>query len=208
MIKRKKAISNLLQFTEALVADAADIFTIFSDLVGSTEYKNRLVNLDLPDIVWIQRQLVFLTRCADIIRKYGGNVVKTIGDEVFAYFQATADPIYILNCAIEIIQAFGNIKAYKGISEIHTKIAIDFGQVYNGSIDKIVLFDPIGVPVDRCARLISLAKADEIIFSKNFLEICATKKEISEIQKKYGYKNEEMELKGLGKISCYRFKAK
>ena len=205
-MRRTRAISHLIQFTEALVSDTADVFPMFSDLVGSTEYKSKLISLGAPDIVWVQRQLVFLNRCADIMGKYGGNVVKTIGDEIFAYFQATSDPIHILNCAVEIVQAFENIKAYQDISQIHAKVAIDFGAVYNGSIDKTVRFDPIGVPVDRCSRLISQADADEIVFSKFFLDICS-KMKAKKIQKEYGYKNAKLDLKGLGKIVCYRLKA-
>jgi class 3 adenylate cyclase len=207
-MNRKKVLSQLIQLTEALVSDTADVFPLFSDLVGSTEYKNNLISLRVPDIVWVQRQLIFLSRCADIVREYGGNVVKTIGDEIFAYFQATSDPFNILNCAVEIVQAFENIKAYQDISQIHAKVAIDFGPVYNGSINKSVPFDPIGVPVDRCSRLASEAQVDEIIFSKFFFDICSSKKDASEIQRKYGYENAELDIKGLGKIVCYRFKAK
>lgn len=207
-MNRKKVLSRLTQITEALVSDTTDIFPVFSDLVGSTEYKNNLISLGAPDFAWVLRQLIFLNRCADIIKTYGGNVVKTIGDEVFGYFQATVDPFDILNCAVEIVQAFENIKAYRGISQIHAKVAIDFGPVYNGSIINSVPYDPIGVPVDRCSRLASEAQADEIIFSKFFFDICSSKKDASEIQRKYGYENAELDIKGLGKIVCYRFKAK
>lgn len=203
MRSRQKTLKSLLELSETLVSDTADIYLLFADLVGSTEYKNSLILQGHPDIVWILRQLIFLNRSAEIIKKYHGIVVKTIGDEIFSYFEATTDPISIVNCGIEIIQSFANIHTFKGTSKIETKISIDFGLTYNGSINKSD-FDPIGVPVDRCARLNSLAKKNEIIFSDDFLDAVKSKGDVGVIKKKYGYESFSNELKGLGSVCYYR----
>jgi class 3 adenylate cyclase len=207
-MSRDEAISTLLQSAEMLVSDSADAYLLFADLVGSTEYKNNLVNQGHPDIIWIYRQLVFLSRSADIIRKYSGVIVKTIGDEIFAYFEAVTNPFDIINCGIEIIQSFDNIKTYKGKSKIEAKISVDFGETYNGTISKNIPFDPIGVPVDRCARLNSLTKSNQIIFSDDFLKILVKKKSLKYINAKYGIRSTEEEIKGLGKIKYHIIDAK
>lgn len=207
-MSRTKTIGTLQQLAESLVSDTADLYLIFADLVGSTEYKNNLISKNVPDIVWILRQLIFLNRAAQIIKKYNGIIVKTIGDEIFAHFDVTTDPTSILKCAVEIIQAFDNLRTYKGNSKIETKISIDFGLTYNGSIDKARIFDPIGLPVDRCARLTSLAKKNEIIFSADFLDTLATKQSLELIKEKYPYETFEEELKGIGKTRFYKILAK
>jgi class 3 adenylate cyclase len=206
MRSRRRTLKNLLELSETLVSDTADVYLLFADLVGSTEYKSSLILQGHPDILWILRQLIFLNRSAEIIKTYQGVVVKTIGDEIFAYFEATTDPISILNCGIEIIQSFGNIHTFKGASKIETKISIDFGLTYNGSINRSD-FDPIGVPVDRCARLNSLAKKNEIIFSNDFLDAVKLKADLDIIKKKYGYESFNDELKGLGPVCYHRIVA-
>jgi class 3 adenylate cyclase len=207
-MSKGKTIDSVLQFAETLVSDTADVYLFFSDLVGSTEYKRNLIKQNLPDIIWILRQLIFLNRTADIIKKYGGIIVKTIGDEIFAYFEATTDPSRILSSGIEIVQAFDNLKTFKGNSKIEAKVSIDFGLTYNGSIIKSEGFDPIGLPVDRCARLNSLAGKNEIVFSEDFLETLASNRPLEEIKEKYKYEIFEEELKGVGRTKFYKILAK
>lgn len=203
-MSRSKKVSSLLHLSESLISDKADVYLFFADLVDSTEYKNNLITQGLPDMYWILRQLIFLERSAGIVKKYDGIVVKTIGDEIFAYFEALTEPINILNCGIEIIQAFDNLNTYKGKSKIEVKISIDLGETYNGSIVKSVSFDPIGLPVDRCARLNSMAERNEILFSDNFLDALASKKPLADIKKKYGYTSYEEDLKGLGEVKYHK----
>lgn len=141
---------------------------------------------------------MFLQRAAEITAKHEGVVVKTIGDEIFAFFDATTDPEAVLKCAIEIIQGYENIKAYKGPSKIEVKASIDFGSTYNGSILDSVEFDPIGLPVDRCARLNSLAKKKEILFSKSFLLLAEEKFPGNGFKSKYGYETYMENMRGIG----------
>lgn len=203
-MKRQRKVELLPDIIESIAGDTADVFIVFLDLCGSTEYKQRCIESDQPDFTWICRQLIFLQRAADNIKKREGVVVKTIGDEIFAFFEATTDPELVLKCAIEIIQGYGNLNAYQGSSKIEVKASIDFGLTYNGSIVDSVEFDPIGLTVDRCARLNSLAKNNEILFSKDFLKIAESITSPKEFNNKYGYDNHKENLKGIGKIEYYR----
>jgi class 3 adenylate cyclase len=203
----QKKLIRLLEISESLVKDTADVYLLFADLVGSTEYKNTLVEEDLPDYVWIFRQLTFLGRSADIVKKYEGVVVKTIGDEIFGYFEAITDPQIIMNCGIEIIQAFENLNTFTGRNKIEVKVSIDFGSTYNGSIDKSGSFDPIGVPVDRCARLVAEATKSEIVLSNEFLEALISRSSLKKIKDKYSYQSFQKQLKGLGTIKYHKIVA-
>jgi len=202
-MKRQKKVELLPDLVESIVGDAADLFVVFIDLCGSSEYKQRCRMLKQPDLTWISRQLIFLQRAARIIKAYEGTVVKTIGDEVFAYFEATTDPERVLKCAIEVIQGYENLKAYKGDSKIEAKASIDFGLTYNGSIVDSVSFDPIGLPVDRCARLNSLAKKSEILFSREFLYLVQSKSSPEQFKSKYGYDSRTADLAGTGKTEYF-----
>jgi class 3 adenylate cyclase len=141
------------------------------------------------------------------VKQYNGVVVKTIGDELFAYFEATTDPEAILKCAIEIVQGFENLKSYQGDSRIEVKASLDVGLTYNGTILNSTLFDPIGSAVDRCARLNSAAKTNEILFSEDFRNSIEHKLTAEKFKRKYGYKGRKEKLKGIGITSCFGIRA-
>lgn len=203
-MKRQQKVKLLPDIVESLVGDSADVFILFVDLCGSTKYKQICIESKQPDLNWICRQIIFLQRASDIIKKHEGIVVKTIGDEIFAFFDATTDPEIVLKCTIEIIQGFENLKAYKGPSKIEAKASIDFGSTYNGSIVNSVEFDPIGLPVDRCARLNSLCEKNEVLFSETFLSLMKTKYSDNQFQSKYGYDKYTVEVEGVGRTKYFR----
>jgi class 3 adenylate cyclase len=202
-MRRQRKVELLPQLVESIVADTADVFLLFVDLCGSTQYKQRCIAQRQPDITWIFRQLIFLQRAADLVKKYNGVVVKTIGDEIFAYYEATTDPENVLKCAIEIVQGFENVKSFQGDSLIEAKASIDFGLTYNGSINNSDLFDPIGSAVDRCARLNSKAKKNEIVFSEDFIASLSGNAALAKFKSKYGYKTRTVKLKGIGPVKCF-----
>lgn len=203
-MKRKQKVALLPFLVESLATDACDVYILFVDLCGSTAYKQQCRSSGQPDVHWIVRQLIFLERASKTARKYGGTLIKTIGDEILVSFEATINPEEVLKCAIEIIQSFENLKAFTGPSKIEVKAAIDFGQAYNGAIEDTIPFDPIGLPVDRCARLNHLAKNNEIIFSQEFLRLAEKRMSEKTFKNLYGYVAKIEDLKGIGKVTYYK----
>jgi class 3 adenylate cyclase len=203
----RRDITKLVGLAENLASDTADVYLLFADLVGSTGYKSRLREQGNPDVLWIMRQLTFLSRAAEISRKHDGTVVKTIGDEIFVTFEATTPPVNVLSCAFEIIQAFENIKSFTGQSKIEVKISIDVGLTYNGTVSKTGPFDPIGLPVDRCARLNSKAGRNQIAFSTDFFDAICSAIGREELFAKFGPTEHEDELMGLGTLKYWTIDA-
>lgn len=198
---RNRKIKSFTQLAEYIVGDSGDVFLLFADLCGSTAYKEKCFSQGTPDFVWISRQLIFLQRTNELIKKYQGVTVKTSGDGLFAYFPVTALPKEIIICAMEVIQAFQKLKSFQGDSKIEVKVSIDFGPTYNGAVINSRLYDPIGTSVDRCARLNSIAKNNEIFFSQQFLETINDQKGL---ESEYSIQNSEADLKGIGKTKYYK----
>jgi class 3 adenylate cyclase len=190
-----RALEGLFDF---FVSDQADVFILFADLCGSTQFKQNCISQGQPELTWIFRQLLFLHRVADLVRRHQGIVVKTVGDEIVAYFQPSINAEDILKCSIEILQSFKNFKPYKGKSQIKAKVSIDFGETYNGTITGTIPYDPIGLPVDRCARLNSMTGENEITFSQDFLTALATDTTEAQLRAMYGFKTKQEDLKGIG----------
>jgi len=202
-MRRKRKIELLPQLFEAVIGESVNVFILFADLCGSTEYKSNCRALKQPDFIWISRQLLFLKRAAGIVKKHKGTVVKTIGDEILASFEAATDPLDVLRCAIEIIQGYENINVFEGPSKIEVKVSIDFGSTYHGAIVDRGPFDPIGLPVDRCARLNAIAKRNEILFSEEFLSVVASEPKRRKFMAKYGCQGQTTELRGIGQTRYY-----
>lgn len=205
-MKRGKKVLNLSSTLEAILEDSADVYLMFVDLCDSTDFKKQYISNKLPDNDWVCRQIIFLQKSADYIKRYNGVIAKTMGDAVLAYFDATSSPSGILKCGIEIIQGFDNLKSYKGTSKINSKISFDFGLTYNGAIDGN-RYDPIGTPVDRCSRLNSVATQNQILVSSEFYKVLNSEKLGDNLQKQYGFTSQKRDLKGLGITTFYAFLA-
>ncbi len=95
------------------------------------------------------------------------------------------------------------MRTYQGTYTIDAKASIDFGPTYNGSIVDDVDFDPIGLPVDRCARLNSFAKKNEIVFSEDFLSLVEKKSSRNGFRRKYGYDICSEDIKGVGRTKYF-----
>jgi class 3 adenylate cyclase len=197
-MSRQSKIRNLASLFEFLVSDRADLFILFADLCGSTQFKLDCISQGLPELTWLSRQLLFLQRVADLVRKHQGVVVKTVGDEIVAFFQPSTTAEGVLKCAIEIIQSLDNFSPFQGKYQLKTKVSIDFGQTYNGTVTKTVPYDPIGLPVDRCARLNSITGNNEITFSQDLLTFMATDTTEAQLKAKYGFETRQEDLKGIG----------
>jgi class 3 adenylate cyclase len=191
------SLDGLIKLSDSIeeLSNSKDTYVFFIDMCDSTSFKQECIHSETPDSIWIMRQYVFLTRCAKIIKLYGGEITKTIGDEVMATFSVATDPVEITKCALDIFSSFNNIKAYnKGKYIIHAKASIDFGESYNGNVIGNDVFDPIGTCVDRCARISKFAQKDEITISEVYYNLISER--ITTMGLSLVKKNED--LKGLG----------
>jgi class 3 adenylate cyclase len=197
-------VGSLSESLESL-AEAFDLYILFVDLCDSTQIKQFCLEKQIPDSIWITRQMIFLSRTAEIIGSYKGKVIKTIGDEVMAGFDISVDPLQIIRCCIEVFQTFQNLRSYnKGPFIIDAKAAIDYGTCYDGHVvDTPNTIDPIGSCVDRCARISGFAGKREIVFSQDFKEVLDEK---NVDLARYRIEVQEEDLKGLGKVTFYKMK--
>jgi len=119
----------------------------FFDLAGSTARKLRLGHLE-----GLRAMSVHNETCGQIGRLFEGEVIKTLGDGVLMIF---ADPL-------EAVLASANIKfGLAKFAKLSTKIGLTAGLVETVKIGS--RRDVLGLAVDRCSRLESLASAGQIL---------------------------------------------
>ena len=200
-MSRSRDIRVLGKTLELLAGDSQDLYVMFVDLCNSTRFKQALLDAGLSDSIWLTRELVFLHLCAKQVKDSGGTVVKTLGDGIMATYDYSESAKDILHSCVEMVRAFDNLKTYKGKDKIEVKISVDYGETINGAVTGRN-YDPLGLCVDRCARLNSSAGPREIAFSNEFNEkLPEDKTTIHPLIKKV--KRRQRDLKGIGNIPYY-----
>jgi adenylate cyclase len=137
----------------------------FSDIRGFTE----LAEQRPPEEV-VQVLNASLSLQADIVRKYGGDVDKFVGDCVVALFFSESSAMDAVQCAIEIEKSLGQFNATLPAGDrIAIGIGIATGEAVLGSIGSEDRrdFTAIGSTVNLCSRLCATAGAGEILLAES-----------------------------------------
>lgn len=123
---------------------------MFADIVGSTEFYDRW-----GDVAGVRMVQQFLGLTQPIIERYGGTLVKTIGDAVLAYFTEVENGV---RCAIDI-QRDVTKKRRRASQRIRIRAGLSHGTL------RIIDNDVFGDVVNLASRLLGRAAPDEVLVS-------------------------------------------
>lgn len=176
-------VKHFLEDINSYDSKAIHASILFSDLVGSTEFKRyHSIREGLAKTV-LHNEVV--TKC---IIRHGGRVVKYIGDEVMGIFEGEESERLALNAALSIIVEIDGANQQQKWTyfpySMSTKIGIHSGSVwmfnYGGNQE-----DPQGTTVDIAARLTSIACPNQIICTKDTYEKACEKYKFPEPKAKH-----------------------
>ena len=134
----------------------------FSDIRGFTAYSERV-----PP----ERVVTMLNHCLSrqslIVRKYGGDIDKYVGDELVAVFVGDGMAENAVNAAVEILREMRDGASIEEKDVINVGIGINTGEMVMGAMGSEIRMDftVIGDNVNLGARLCSVAKANQILVS-------------------------------------------
>ena len=132
---------------------------LFADISGSTRLYETLGNSKAQRIV--TQCLVILT---DVVERYGGKIVKNIGDELMCTFSSADEASSASNEMHRTLRqavAFGKID----VQNISIRVGFHFGPVIQEK------GDVFGDAVNVAARLVAQAKAQQVLTSKQTLDM-------------------------------------
>lgn len=128
---------------------------LFSDIAGSTRLYERLGDTRAQNIVAAGLQIM-----TDVATSMQGQVIKTIGDEIMCRFNKPDIAARAAVCMQERVSSDGEL------SEHHVRLRIGF---HHGSIIE-ENNDVFGDAVNVAARMVSQAKAGQIVTTRTCLE--------------------------------------
>jgi adenylate cyclase len=142
---------------EALGANEEDLSTSqlsvgFADIVSFTALSNEITRERIGDLVE-----VFESRCADVVAKNHGRVIKSIGDSVLF---VNDDPIAAYDTAEGIINVIGRDHR---LPEVRVGLA-------SGAVE-MRLGDVFGPPVNMASRLTGVARRNRVIIDQETADL-------------------------------------
>lgn len=173
------------KYLQRKVNTKTNVVVMYVDIAGSTQMSHDLPSLNLALIIQIFSQEVSLS-----IEKFGGYVLKFMGDAVIGLFPSDYDQkkaiINSLDCAryIQKVMRNGINPVFKKhlIPEIAVKIGIEYGSalvlLYGKNIAHAHI-DLIGFSISIAAKITSLSFPGEVIVGENIFH------NLDEDQKKY-----------------------
>ena len=167
-----------------------DITFLFTDLKGSTALYDQIGD---PKAYYLVRQ--HFDTLGNVINRYEGATVKTIGDAVMATFMTPLDAV---RASLEMLH---DIETFN--SSISDKLVLKIG-IHTGHSIVVSLNDRIdyfGQTVNIAARVQALADADEIYMSEDVYNFPGVREAISHRE----VVSEQASVKGVsGKLQVYK----
>ena len=157
------------------------------DMVNSTK-----ISAEMNEIEWCQYYETFLNSMANILPKFGGQVIKNQGDSLLYFFPESAGSSKsgFFNC-IESTQSM--IESQKEISanlrkkrlpSLDYRISLDYGKVVIMKSSNSSSPDLIGPPVNMCAKINHLARSNGVVIGGDLYQNVKDMKNFKYIQKK------------------------
>ena len=133
---------------------------LFADISGSTKLFETL-----GDAAARHKIAQCLQTLTEIIQRYGGTVIKTIGDEVMCTFPAAEKAVSAACDMHEVLEDEATEMTAHGPVKLRIRVGLQFGPAL---LEK---GDVFGDTVNVAARMVSLAKAGQIITTQQTVDL-------------------------------------
>lgn len=152
----------------------------YVDIVNSTRISACLSTENLSHYYEI-----FLNSMSKIIGKYGGRVIKNIGDCLLYYFPESLNASErglknCLDCGIALSEAQSFIRQQtnsKKLPPLFYRISSDFGTVICMHSNMSSEIDMIGTPINMCAKINGCAANNEFVIGNDLHQVARKLKE-------------------------------
>jgi two-component system, OmpR family, response regulator ChvI len=149
----------------------------YIDMIESTKVISKIATL--PDKVR-KYYSIFLNSMSAIIKKYGGIIIKNVGDSLIYYFPKTSDPDNrsafrnVIECCVTMMAAFKfvNSEMFKmKLPAVSYRISADYGKTIMGKSSNLHTYDLFGPVLDLCAKINSKAPPNGMVVGNDLYQV-------------------------------------
>jgi len=185
MVNNEKTLTNKLDSVISLVKSNPEIshYTVnfletsqnycvgLVDIVNSTNISASLTQHKLSKFYEI-----FLNSMAQIVEKFGGFVIKNIGDSLLFYFPDSSkssknyDFKNCLECGLKMIEEHDTINKIlkkEKLPSLNYRISADYGEVSIMKTNNSSSIDVFGTPVNMCTKINHAASINSIVIGSD-----------------------------------------
>ncbi len=174
--------------------DSIKSCVVFIDLVDSTKNTITMDNLEHVRIYYSK----FINPLSEIVKSYGGKVIKNIGDCLLLYFPKTSDNKNenafreVIECGLKILDERYLVNqelSKQNLPPFSYRISMDYGVLDLALVGDYSQIDVFGSAVNFCSKINScsyLSIPNQIIIGDNFHRIL---KSFSNINNNYNFIN-------------------
>ena len=158
--------------------DGSDSYCVcFIDMIGSTKVISQISTC--PDKIR-KYYTVFLNSMSAIIKKYGGIIIKNIGDSLIFYFPKTSDCTNrsafwnVIECCVTMMAAykFVNSEMFKmRLPSVNYRISADYGKAIIAKSAGSQTHDLLGPVLDLCTKINSHAPPNGMVIGSLLYQI-------------------------------------
>jgi class 3 adenylate cyclase len=187
---------------------------VFIDLVDSTKNTITMDNLEHIRIYYSK----FINSISEVVKSYGGKVIKNIGDCLLVYFQKSSNNKNedafreAIECGFRILDNRFSVNqelSKQYLPPFNYRISMDYGVLDLALVGDYSQIDLFGSTVNICSKInssSSLAPQNEIVIGDNFYRIL---KSFSNIVNKYDFiNNGEYKITEISRYLTYNIKRK
>jgi two-component system, OmpR family, response regulator ChvI len=148
-------------------------------MIGSTKV---IAQIAIPNKVR-KYYSVFLNSMSALIKKFGGSIIKNLGDSLVFYFPKTCDSANrsafrdVIECGITMMAAFKVINSKMSqmqLPNVNYRISADYGSSVIAKSANSQAYDLFGPTVNTCAKINSKAPPNGMVIGNDLYEILSS----------------------------------
>jgi CheY-like chemotaxis protein/class 3 adenylate cyclase len=149
----------------------------YIDMIGSTKVITQIAAF--PDKIR-KYYSTFLNSMSVIIRRYGGTIIKNIGDGLVYYFPNTSDPTNrsafrnVIECCVTMMAAFKFVNSEMSkmsLPSVNYRISADYGKTIIAKSANSQTYDLFGPAMDLCSKINSKATPNGTVMGNDLYQV-------------------------------------
>ncbi len=141
----------------------------FVDIVNSTK-----ISATLRQEKMSKYYEIFLNSMANIVERFGGFVIKNIGDSLLYYFPESSSFLSCIECSLTMIDSHELINTKvknEDLPPLNYRVSADYGKVTIIKSNFSSANDIVGIPVNICSKINGSASQNGVVIGSDLYQL-------------------------------------